>query len=890
MSEAPRNLQITGVTSRGFNISWDKPGEIYSEENYGYVLQIKDDQDKCVKEIIYRCSNCSGQFLISELNGLCSSGIQPEIGKTKQELEGQLTYPASLNPDIAYTVTVTAINDAGRGYPASDTERTKEEAPQKPDNVMMEDVMAKSVKVTWNIADPRPGKTTYKITLDAQEQADDKVIVVEGFENRSCTFSNLEEFWSYQVTVNASTAIGSNISDVKEIKTLPAAPGNVLSFRPINAPSDNYRKLKIVWKAPELLERNSIITNYSFRHNTTGVFQTEMLNQETDFTHEYSVMVDVVPEEYYSFEVFAINEQNENGSVSYLNKQAVAGVPKNIENTTQIKVIPKEKVKDVQQTQFTVTFVQEFFEQSENGQIRATGLVACVESKCSTSNIEDLSDFNNMDTWKEASKGTYRVTDESWLEVIKAKSAGPNARRKRDVTNLEYTVGSENCASVNTDEYCNGPLHPDTRYMLFAVACTNGGCLISQPYGPFITLAVPDEDNNLMIIGIVVAVGVVVLIGAVVGFILLRRRKSGPGKMKPVSESDDEDFTTIDPAVAKIQRKRPILLNEIEEYVNKMHKDSNLLFSAEYEDLKTLSPKHACEAADREENRMRNRYINIIPFDHTRVKLSTNGEDDSSDYINANYLPGYSSPREYIGCQGPIPGTIDDFWRMTWEQNVSVVVMLTLCKEGQKIKCEQYWPDEVGEPKQYGDVIVEITSYSNIRTYDYRMFKITNGSTTRVVKHFHFLSWLDFQANVHHDIILDFIEHVRQHVQPPDTSGPMIIHCSAGVGRTGTYIALDHLMQFINEHDFDVNIDIFDLVLKLRENRQHMVQTEQQYVFIHDCVKEIMDRKRRQMENIYENQAFLEKLNAAQDENIYQNEQSLYENVSQAKSEQNTEL
>ncbi|XP_053397498.1 receptor-type tyrosine-protein phosphatase O-like isoform X2 [Mercenaria mercenaria] len=499
-----------------------------------------------------------------------------------------------------------------------------------------------------------------------------------------------------------------------------------------------------------------------------------------------------------------------------------------------------------------------------------------------------------------------------------------------------------------------------------------------------------------MIIGIVVAVVVVVVIGAVIGFILLRRRNSGPGKMKPASESDDDDLTTIDPAVTKIQRKRPILLNEIEEYVKKMHKDSDRLFLAEFEDLKTLSPKHACEAADREENRMRNRYtniipfdhtrvklstngeddssdyinanylpdlkmlspkhaceaadreenrmrnryiniipfdhtrvmlstngendssdyinanylpdlkmlrpkhaceaadreenrmrnryINVIPFDHTRVKLSTNGEDDSSDYINANYLPGYSSPREYIGCQGPIPGTIDDFWRMIWEQNVSVVVMLTLCKEGQKIKCEQYWPDEVGESKQYGDIIVEITSYSNIRTYDYRMFKITNGSTTRVVKHFHFLSWLDYQANVHHDIILDFIEHVRQHVQPPDTSGPMIIHCSAGVGRTGTYIALDHLMQFINEHDFEVEIDIFDLVLKLRENRQHMVQTEQQYVFIHDCVKEIMDRKRRQMENIYENQAF------SQDENIYQNEQSLYENVSQAKSEQNTEL
>ncbi|XP_053398205.1 receptor-type tyrosine-protein phosphatase eta-like [Mercenaria mercenaria] len=374
-----------------------------------------------------------------------------------------------------------------------------------------------------------------------------------------------------------------------------------------------------------------------------------------------------------------------------------------------------------------------------------------------------------------------------------------------------------------------------------------------------IWLSVPEEDDNLpLIIGIVLAVVVVVVIGAVVGFVMFRfwKKRSGPGKKKPASESDNDEFTGIDPAVAKIQRKRPIVLEEIEEYVNKMHKDCNLLFCAEYKDLKTLSPMHACEAGERMENIMRNRYINIIPFDHTRVKLSTNGEDDSSDYINANYLPGYSSPREYIGCQGPIPGTIDDFWRMTWEQNVSVVVLLTLCKEEQKFKCEKYWPDEVGEPEQYGDVIVETTSYSDIRTYDFRKFKITNGSTTRVVKHFHFLSWLDYKNDVYLDIILDFIQYVRQVQPPPDTSGPMIIQCSEGVGRTGTYIAVDYLMQFINEHDVDVDIDIFDLVLKLRENRRHIVRSEVQYALIHDCVKEIMDRKRRQMENIYENQAF----------------------------------
>ncbi|XP_053398222.1 tyrosine-protein phosphatase 10D-like [Mercenaria mercenaria] len=852
MSEAPTDLDITNVTSRSFDISWMKPDKTYSAENYGYVLQIKDDQDTCVTEIIYRCSNCTGGFQISNLTGLCSSKVPAEIGKTKQELEGQLTYPASLNPDIVYTVTVTAINDAGRGYPANETERTLEEAPQVPYNVTISEIGTTSLKVAWNIHGPRPGKTNFTIVLMADHPAATKDFTISGFDIREYVAQGLEEYWNYSVTVKAATSVDAKTSErTQEYTTKPAAPGEVSDFKITEAPGDNYTVMMISWEAPAILKRNSIIKSYTFEHYATGmVTTTKNFSQEDLEAHVYTVMLDVTPEEKYTLSVYAVNEDGQKGKNITREQTAPAGVPINIEDTLGVDIIPKNLLKNKEQRRFTISLVPEFFTEQTYGIPQGTGLAACAKN-CDFTGIQTLQDFDSMDNWNKASVNGFelwRITNSTFLDVLKKKQG--NSRRKRSTTQLDYTVGSDDCSQVQQGEYCNGPLQPGTSYTIVAVSCTSGGCLVSKEYGPFVTLAVPDEEDNLpMIIGIVVAVVVVVVIGAVVGFVLLKKKRSGPGKMKPASESDDDEFTTIDPAVAKIPRKRPIVLEEIEEYVNKMHRDSNLLFSAEYEDLKTLSPKHACEAADREENRMRNRYINIIPFDHTRVKLSTNGEDDSSDYINANYLPGYSSPREYIGCQGPIPGTIDDFWRMTWEQNVSVVVMLTLCKEGQKIKCEQYWPDEVGEPKQYGDVIVEITSYSNIRTYDYRMFKITNGSTTRVVKHFHFLSWLDFQANVHHDIILDFIEHVRQHVQPPDTSGPMIIHCSAGVGRTGTYIALDHLMQFINEHDFAVEIDIFDLVLKLRENRQHMVQTEQQYVFIHDCVKEIMDRKRRQIEN-----------------------------------------
>ncbi|XP_021374450.1 receptor-type tyrosine-protein phosphatase O-like isoform X1 [Mizuhopecten yessoensis] len=320
------------------------------------------------------------------------------------------------------------------------------------------------------------------------------------------------------------------------------------------------------------------------------------------------------------------------------------------------------------------------------------------------------------------------------------------------------------------------------------------------------------------------------------------------------------------------------------QHVADLQKDSKLKFAKEYEDLKELSPKHPCNSANEDGNKMKNRYVNILPFDHSRVKLNpSDPEDPSTDFINANYIPGYNSQREYIASQGPIPGTIDDFWRMIWEQQVAICVMLTLCKEDGRIKCEQYWPTERNEPKQYGDIVVEITSSSTVNTYDFRIFKITQGDQTRTLKHFHFLNWKDFSANVQNDVMIDFIQNVRAHIQPPDKKGPMLIHCSAGVGRTGTYMSLDQLIQFIDEHDFNEELDIFDLVLSMRNYRVFMVQTEQQYVFIHDCAKDLIERKRARLqenddddeeENVYMNKAFEQDT----EENMYQN-QDFYQNT-----------
>eukprot|EP00105_Crassostrea_gigas_P034363 XP_019918511.1 PREDICTED: receptor-type tyrosine-protein phosphatase beta [Crassostrea gigas] len=524
----------------------------------------------------------------------------------------------------------------------------------------------------------------------------------------------------------------------------------------------------------------------------------------------------------------------------------------------------------------TIEINTTYFNIDENGKQVFGGIAVCAESKCKDvgqSTIKSV--WESLPNWHKAKKQgfpLYRVTNDTFLDT--ALSGDSRKKRSTTASTLPFIIGEDiTCSSLNEDVYCNGPLNPETSYIVIIFACTSGGCTYSEVDGAFSTQKVPDEEDNAMkiIIGVVVAVVVVAVIVGV-AFVVVRRRNR-LGETKQYTKGLDNQTTFDEPVPKNIPRKRPIKLKELCDKVAEKHKDSNLHFAREYEDLKALSPKHPAETSELDNNKLKNRYVNILPFDHSRVKLMLTEDDDpSTDFINANYLPGYKSQREYIATQGPIPGTIDDFWRMIWEQNVSIIVMLTLCKEEGRVKCEMYWPENIHEPKQYGDLVVETVSNSTVNFYEFRIFKIKLGDTTRSVKHFHFLQWKDFSANVQNDVMIDFIKNVRNHIRPPDMNGPVVVHCSAGVGRTGTYCALDHLFQFVDEHDLDESIDIFDLVMNLRERRMFMVQTEQQYIFIHDCLKDYLEKKLAKDECLYENQAFV-----ADDEPV---EESLYQNYS----------
>ncbi|ESO83607.1 hypothetical protein LOTGIDRAFT_133136, partial [Lottia gigantea] len=235
-------------------------------------------------------------------------------------------------------------------------------------------------------------------------------------------------------------------------------------------------------------------------------------------------------------------------------------------------------------------------------------------------------------------------------------------------------------------------------------------------------------------------------------------------------------------------------------------------------------------------NKSKNRFLSIYPYDHSRVKLPTD-EEDVSDYINANYIDGYDEKNKYIATQGPMPTTIDDFWRMVWSENCGKIVMLTNVLENAKIKCHQYWPNEPENVLTSRHLEIRVEKSLHRSNYVLREFKLKQTKTNeeRTVLHFHYVTWPDHGVPSA-PCLIAFWKAVNR--TPVSLNGPMIVHCSAGVGRTGTFLGLDVLVSEATDRE---KVDIFKCVSNLRRNRVNMIQTRKEYSFCYEMVKEHLD-------------------------------------------------
>ncbi|CAH6778853.1 Ptpn11 [Phodopus roborovskii] len=284
-------------------------------------------------------------------------------------------------------------------------------------------------------------------------------------------------------------------------------------------------------------------------------------------------------------------------------------------------------------------------------------------------------------------------------------------------------------------------------------------------------------------------------------------------------------------------------------------------FWEEFETLQQQECKllYSRKEGQRQENKNKNRYKNILPFDHTRVVLHDGDPNEPvSDYINANIImPEFetkcnnSKPKKsYIATQGCLQNTVNDFWRMVFQENSRVIVMTTKEVERGKSKCVKYWPDEYAL-KEYG--VMRVRNVKESAAHDYtlrelKLSKVGQGNTERTVWQYHFRTWPDHGVPSDPGGVLDFLEEVHHKQESIMDAGPVVVHCSAGIGRTGTFIVIDILIDIIREKGVDCDIDVPKTIQMVRSQRSGMVQTEAQYRFIYMAVQHYIETLQRRIE------------------------------------------
>ncbi|XP_016897893.1 receptor-type tyrosine-protein phosphatase S isoform X5 [Cynoglossus semilaevis] len=431
-----------------------------------------------------------------------------------------------------------------------------------------------------------------------------------------------------------------------------------------------------------------------------------------------------------------------------------------------------------------------------------------------------------------------------------------------------FTVGHDHLHSSCE----NKPLEPGQQYVFFLLVelnTTTGKMFATSPYTDTVMtpermvdpLPVETGDGLIWVVGPVLAV--VFIICIVIAILLYknkpdsRKRKESEPRTKCLLNNADItphhptdpvemrriNFQTADSGLSSPQSDAefdyesmmnhpPIPISELAEHTELLKANDNLKLSQEYESIDP-GQQFTWEHSNLEVNKPKNRYANVIAYDHSRVILAPIDGITGSDYINANYIDGYRKQNAYIATQGPLSETFGDFWRMVWEQRAATVVMMTRLEEKSRIKCDQYWPSRGTET--YGMTQVTLLDTIELATFCVRTFSLhKNGSSEkREVRQFQFTAWPDHGVPEYPTPFLAFLRRVKT-CNPPD-AGPIIAHCSAGVGRTGCFIVIDAMLERIKH---EKTVDIYGHVTLMRSQRNYMVQTEDQYSFIHDALLE----------------------------------------------------
>ncbi|XP_048511505.1 receptor-type tyrosine-protein phosphatase eta isoform X2 [Athalia rosae] len=775
-----------------------------------------------------------------------------------------------LSPFTSYNCQGFTENYAGYSR-ASDnvSARTSEDVPSRP-TPFVSDVQSSTFLINWTEPRYLAGYLIeYELYVLWQRQFPMPGLCE--YTNSSVTISNIsgsdlryfysgaEAYSKYTVRIRARTNAGwGDYGYYTNFQTDPDVPGvvnNVSYINTTNANDSNVLDTLLSWELPCKLNgkiENFVVSVNGTRNGFENHVFNEIYNVSADVNNDerFTLNLGELRAEYnYTFEIAAkVEGISAYGPSSSCNVIYPAGIPVAPADwyMAKIKIDPHK----AERSSSTALVVLPLFEDT-NGEIQfyavtisEMGYNSPAESRFDTTG----GNWPSMISWQEAMSRspivTYQATAIRWH---------PNA------TNHIYDYGTLKAVRIMLGEditcprsstsnsetvYCNGPLRPDTWYQVRMRAFTNGGYRDSLA----IVAKTEAEFNLGVTIGVVFGI---LFLGVITTMMLLVRR----GVIQAIVRNFLHPSVPSSPVPDPFTRKKFEL--HCQELISNPGKLNN-----EFQLLHTLSVdlQMSTNAASLQANKKKNRYMDILPYDISRVKLDILDNDPNTDYINASFINGYSGAVEYIACQGPKEETTSDFWRMVFQYNIKIIVMVTQLVEKGKEKCYQYYPN-TRESFEYEDMTIRCSTQLDFESYRQRIITLQKGTVRRTIMHLHFKDWSDHGVPDDVHSMIHFCQKVRKQID--GNRGIAVVHCSAGVGRTGTLIAIDILLQQIRDNK---KLDVFGTVYRLRQHRVNMVQTESQYAYIYNCTKQALSNpyafknfKSASVDPIYENQIRKEK-------------------------------
>ncbi|XP_004677716.2 PREDICTED: receptor-type tyrosine-protein phosphatase delta isoform X2 [Condylura cristata] len=728
--------------------------------------------------------------------------------------DSQITTIGNLVPQKTYSVKVLAFTSIGDGPLSSDIQViTQTGVPGQPLNFKAEPESETSILLSWT--PPRSDTiANYELVFKDGELGEEQRITIEPGTSYRLQGLKPNSLYYFRLAARSPQGLGASTAEISA-RTMQSMFAKNFHVKAVMKTS-----VLLSWEIPE---------NYNSAMPFKILYDDGKMVEEVDGRATQKLIVNLKPEKSYSFVL-----TNRGNSAGGLQHRVTAKTAPDVLRT---------KPAFIGKTNLDGMITVQLPEVPTNENIKGYYIIIVPLKKSRGKFIKPWESPDEMELdelLKEISRKRRSIRYGREVELK------PYIAAHFDVLPTEFTLGDDK----HYGGFTNKQLQSGQEYVFFVLAVmehAESKMYATSPYSdPVVSMdldpqPITDEEEGLIwVVGPVLAV--VFIICIVIAILLYKRkraetdsRKSSIPNSKEVPShhpTDPVELRRLNFQTPGMASHPPIPILELADHIERLKANDNLKFSQEYESIDP-GQQFTWEHSNLEVNKPKNRYANVIAYDHSRVLLSAIEGIPGSDYVNANYIDGYRKQNAYIATQGSLPETFGDFWRMIWEQRSATVVMMTKLEERSRVKCDQYWPSRGTET--HGLVQVTLLDTVELATYCVRTFALyKNGSSEkREVRQFQFTAWPDHGVPEHPTPFLAFLRRVKT-CNPPD-AGPMVVHCSAGVGRTGCFIVIDAMLERIKH---EKTVDIYGHVTLMRAQRNYMVQTEDQYIFIHDALLE----------------------------------------------------